>query len=44
MGRRKNNPIEAADNEISKITHRRPKKPHMKRERKPRVRIIFFAK
>ena len=42
MGRRKINPIEAADNEISKITHRRPKQPRMKRERKPRVKNRFL--
>ena len=31
MARRKTNPEEAADQEISKVTHRRPKPPHQKR-------------
>ena len=34
MGRRKENPLHCATQEISKITHRLPKSPHKKREAK----------
>ena len=39
MARRKENPPEAANRPISRITHRRPKPPHVKREPKFRVEI-----
>lgn len=37
MARRKENPPEAANRPISRITHRRPKTPHEKRVPKSRV-------